>query len=142
MMRLWILLAAVSFAGSAAAENVLMKSNGLGAAAVGIIGVTAGAAALGDSPTWQGYPKGGAGLQFSNDALGGAPGDCASADGAQLAKALKDHSTDAPKTDAPDERIRMSDGNQSTPGTSPVFDSKAIYSSGQSVSCVPDGTSK
>ena len=137
MMRLWILLAAVSFAGSAAAENVLMKSNGLGAAAVGIVGATAGAAALGDPPAWQGYPKGGNGRQISNDALGGTPGDCASADGAQLARALKDQSAEVPKTDAPEGRIRMSDGTQSTAGNSQVFDSKAIYSSGQSVSCAP-----
>jgi hypothetical protein len=135
MMRLWFLLAALSFAGSAAAENVLMKSNGLGAAAAGGLGLSLGGAALSDPPAWQGYPRGGNGRQFSNDALGGAPIDCAAADGAQLAKALKDAPADAPKTDAADGRIRMSDGTPSTAGGAQVFDSKAIYGSGQSVSC-------
>lgn len=138
MMRLWILLAALSFAGSAAAENVLMKSNGLGAAVAGSLSLSVGAAALSDPPKWQGYPKGGDGIQFSNDALGGSAGDCASADGAQVAKALKDEpAADAPKTDEPEGQIRMSDGAQPPAHGSQVFDSKAIYSSGQSVSCAP-----
>jgi hypothetical protein len=136
MMRLWILLAALSFAGSAAAENVLMKSNGLGAAVAGSLSLSVGAAALSDPPKWQGYPKGGEGIQFSNDALGGSAGDCASADGAQVAKALKDEPADAAKTDAPEGRIKMSDASQPA-DKSQVFDSKAIYSAGQSVSCAP-----
>jgi len=136
-MRLWFLLAAVCFAGSAAAENVLMKSNGLGAAAAGGLGLSLGAAALSDPPAWQGYPKGGNGRQFSDDALGGAPSDCASADGTQLAKALKDEPADTPKPDAAEGRIKMSDSNPPPAGGPQVFDSKAIYSSGQSVSCAP-----
>jgi hypothetical protein len=135
MMRVWILLVALSIAGSAAAENVLMKSNGLGAAAAGGLGLSLGAAALSNPPAWQGYPKGGNGRQFSDDALGGASSDCALADGAQLAKALKDEPADAPKTDAAEGRINMYDGTPSTNGGSQVFDSKAIYGSGQAVSC-------
>src|SRR5579871_626764 len=96
MMRVWIVLAALSFAASASAENVLMKSNGLGAAAVGVIGVTAGAAALSDPPAWQGFPKGGDGPQFSNDAPRGTASDCAAADGENLANALKDEPAEEP----------------------------------------------
>lgn len=135
MMRVWILLAALSFAGSAAAENILMKSNGLGAAVAGSLSLSVGAAALSDPPAWQGYPKGGDGIQFSNDALGGSAGDCASADGAQVAKALKDEPAATAKTEAPEGQIRMSDDTQSPAAGSQVFDSKAIYGSGQSVTC-------
>ena len=139
MMRVWIVLAALSFTASASAENVLMKSNGLGAAAVGVIGVTAGAAALSDPPAWQGYPKGGEGLQFSNDAPLGTASDCAAADGGNLAKALKDDpATDQPKpTDTPQGQISLSEASRQAGGGAKIFDSNAIYGSGQSVTCAP-----
>lgn len=131
MMRLWIALAALSLAGSASAENVLMKSNGLAAAAVGVIGITAGAAALAPPPEWQGYPKGGNGPQFQDDASGHVQSDCAVSDGAAIANALKSN----PQSEAGqprDGQIRLTD--PARPGTQ-MFDSKAIYGSGQSFTC-------
>lgn len=132
MMRLWILLAALSFSFSAAADNVLMKANGLGAAAAGMIGVTAGTMALAPPEPWQGFPKGGTGLQFQDDALGGSPGGCAAADGTQIAKALKDEAR-SDKSQTQDRQIRLSDSSRQ--GGSQIFDSKAIYGAGQSSVC-------
>ena len=131
MMRVWILLAALSFSFSAAADNVLMKANGLGAAAAGMIGVTAGTMALAPPEPWQGFPKGGTGLQFQDDALG-TPGDCAAADGAQIAKALKGEARTEP-AQAQNGQIRVSDPGRQ--GGSQIFDSKAIYGAGQSSVC-------
>jgi hypothetical protein len=138
MMRVWIVLAALSFAASASAENVLMKSNGLGAAAVGVIGVTAGAAALSDPPAWQGFPKGGDGPQFSNDAPRGTAGDCAAADGGALAKALKEDTAEPAKpADTPQGQISLSEASKHADSGGKIFDSNAIYGSGQSVTCAP-----
>jgi len=132
MMRVWILLAALSFAGSAAADNVLMKSNGLGAAAVGVIGVTAGAAAIAPPPQWQGYPKGGGGPQFQGDVSSRAQTFCSTSPGAAVAKALKGEA--APETPPPqDGQIRLTEPGKTS--GSQLFDSKAIYGSGQPVTC-------
>jgi len=132
MMRVWILLAALSFAGSAAADNVLMKSNGLGAAAVGVIGVTAGAAAIAPPPQWQGFPKGGGGPQFQGDASSRGQSFCTTSNSAAIAKALKGETP--PETRPPqDGQIRLTDEGKT--GNSQLFDSKAIYGSGQPVTC-------
>jgi hypothetical protein len=136
MMRVWILLAALCLAGSASAENVLMKSNGLGAAALGRLGLTVGVNALSGPPAWQGYPKGGDALQFSNDTPGSAPGACASADGGEVAKALKNEPAGSPRSsDQAEGQIHLSEASRQTGGGSQLFDSKAIYSSGQAVTC-------
>jgi hypothetical protein len=132
MMRLWIFVAALAFSLSAAADNVLMKGNGLGAAAAGIVGLTAGSMALAPPPQWQGYPKGGTGLQFEDDSLGGAISDCATADGTQIAKALKGEPTTEPAREQ-NGRIRLTESGRQT-GTQ-IFDSKAIYGAGQSPTC-------
>lgn len=132
MMRHWIFIIALLLAGAARAENVLMKSNGLGLAAVGGIAVGAATAALSDPPAWQGYPKGDGGPQFANDAGVGQNIDgCAVREGSSIAKALK-----APATDTaaePDGQIRLS--NPIRPAGEPVFDSKAIYQAGQPATC-------
>jgi len=132
MMRVWILLAALSFAGSAAADNVLMKANGLGAAAVGVVGVTAGAAALAPPPQWQGYPKGGGGPQFQDEASSRAQTFCTTSSSAAVAKALKgEAASEAPPPQ--DGQIRLTDTAKTS--DSQLFDSKAIYGSGQPVTC-------
>ena len=127
MMRLWIALAALFLAGSASAENVLMKSNGLGAAAAGVIGITAGSAALAPPPEWQGFPKGGNEPRFQDGPSSRIQGDCAANDGATIAKALKGE----PPAETPpqqDGQIRLTDPSRNS--GSQLFDSKAIYGSG------------
>jgi len=133
MMRLWIAIAALAMAASASAENVLLKSNGLGAAALGEIGLTAGAMALSQPEPWQGYPKGGEGRGFTNDA--GARfsfGDCAVSDGGSVAKALMAQSG-APKATPQEGQIRLSDSDRQA--VDRAFDSKAIYQAGQPSTC-------
>ena len=132
MMRLWVVLAALSFAGSASAENVLMKSNGLGLAAVGMVGATAAGMALAPPPQWQGFPKGEDGPHFQDEATGRIQGDCTARDGATVAKALKGERQ--PEAEKPqDGQIRLTDTGRKS--DSQIFDSKAIYGAGQSITC-------
>jgi hypothetical protein len=130
MTRLWIFLATLSFSLSAAADNVLMKRNGLGTAAAGMIGLTAGTMALAPPPQWQGYPKGGTGLQFQDDSLSVSPDSCATADGTQIAKALKG---DAGSAEEQKGRIQLTESGRQI--GSQIFDSKAIYGEGQPSVC-------
>ncbi len=126
-------MVALLFAGAARAENVLMKSNGLGLAAVGGIAVGAASAALSDPPAWQGYPKGDGGPQFANDTgKTQSLADCAVSEGSAIAKALKvpEGATPPPSQG----QIRLSE-LPVKPANAPVFDSKAIYQAGQPASC-------
>ena len=135
-MRVWLILAVLSLAAPAAAENILMKSKGLGAAMAGELGLAVGAAALSDPPAWQGYPKGGDGLQFSNDVPRGTAADCVAADSDNLAKALQDQpAAEAKPEETPRGQINLSDASRQAGGGAKIFDSNAIYGSGQSVTC-------
>jgi len=132
MMRVWIFLAALSLPAMVSADNVLMKANGLGAAATGMIGIAAGTAALAPPPEWKGFPKSSDGPQFQNDASARPQTDCATSEGMAVAKALKG---ETPPESAPpqDGQIRLTDTGKSS--GSQLFDSKAIYGSGQPVTC-------
>src|SRR5579863_1750524 len=113
MMRVWIALAALSIPTLASADNVLMKANGLGAAAAGMIGVAAGTAALAPPPEWKGFPKGGDGPQFQDDPANRLQTDCAESGGMAIAKALKGETP--PETQPPqDGQIRLSDEGKSS----------------------------
>ena len=133
MMRLRMTLAALLFAASASAENVLLKNNGLGAAVLGEIGVTAGALALAKPPPWQGYPKGGDELGFSNDATSGAAfGDCAVSEGSSIAKALMAQ-RDSAKPPPPDGVLSLSGADRQAAAN--AFDGKAMYQPPQPSTC-------
>ncbi|GEM_PF-5175015 len=135
MMRVWIFLAALFIPAMASADNVLMKANGLGAAAAGMIGVAAGTAALAPPPEWKGFPKTGDGPQFQDDPANRLQTDCATSGGMAVAKALKGETP--PETQRPqDGQIRLTDDTTKT-SSAQMFDSKAIYGSGQSVTCPP-----
>jgi hypothetical protein len=134
MMRLAILVAALCVTASASAENFLLKSNGLGAAALGEIGVTAGVMAFSRPPPWQGYPRGGEGLQFGSASGVGAMdyGDCATSEGSSVAKALLSQSG-APQAAPPDGVLSLSEAERRAADN--AFDSKAIYQAGQPSTC-------
>lgn len=148
MMRLWFVLAALSFAGSAAAENVLMKSNGLGLAAVGMAAGAAASAALAPPPQWQGYPRGGndgiwtpkadrSSTEWAN-AASPARVNCGKAAYAGLAEALKQ---DAKSKDPPLEgqihlsqsQLRVTDPMRPQDGN--IYDPKSVYADGRPVTC-------
>lgn len=144
MMRLWIVLAALFLAGPVSAENVLMKSNGLGAAAGAMIGATVGAAAFGDKPQWQGYPTGnqddGIHSPQADDSVSawlqsGQKSDCVASkpEMAGLATALKD---DLPAELPPEGQIRLDQAQvNGVASESHKYNPNAPDSAGPSVSC-------
>lgn len=140
-MRLRFLLAALLVSLPAAADNVLMKSNGLGAAAGAIIGATVGAAALAPPPQWKGFPDGsgddGIHSPKADDSVGqwlrsGQKSDCVAAkpEMAGLATALK---SDLPSELPPEGQIHVTQAQGA--GDGHKYDSYAPDSGGQSVTC-------
>ena len=113
--------------------NFLTADNGLGAAALGEIGLTLGAMALSGPAQWQGYQRGDDGIPFINDTSGTQFGDCVASEGGTLAKALMAQN-DAPPAPAPPEGVlRLSEADHKS--AAKAFDSKAIYEAGQPTSC-------
>jgi len=104
----------------------LNYGNGLAPVAAANLGLYLGEAAFGDSPEWQGYDA------VNGDRLGGfqMSGDCASSNGAVIAKAL----TSQAEAEPPSGVIRT-EKLTPTAETDKAFDMKAIYQSGQSFNC-------
>ena len=114
--------------------NFFTADNGLGAAALGEIGLTVGAMALSGPAQWQGYQRGDDGIPFVND-TSQQFGDCAAAEGGDIAKALMAQSdgSQKPLPPAPEGVLRLSDAERKSAAS--AFDSKAIYQAGQPASC-------
>lgn len=111
-------------------ENILAKNNGLGAAAIGNVGLTLGAMALAPPPTWEGYPKDLGDRPFSGDATTGRRDSCAVSDANMIAKALLAPEKSPSAQTAPlqlSEVIRQTDMK--------AFDEKTIYDPGQTSIC-------
>lgn len=132
MMRLWILLAALAVAAPAVADNILMKSKGLGAAILGGVAVDATSMIFSQPDPWLGYPKDG-GLPFSDDAAGLKFGDCATSEGSAVAKALMAQDDTPRKPAAPEGVLRMTEAERQSAAS--AYDSKAMYAGGTSSTC-------
>jgi hypothetical protein len=112
--------------------NFLNADNGLGAAALGQIGLTVGAMAFAGPQQWYGYPHED-GIPFTNDTAAQPMGDCATSDGSNVAKALMAQNDEPEKASPPEGVLRMTDAERQSAAT--AFDSKAIYQAGQPASC-------
>lgn len=113
--------------------NFLTADNGLGAAALGEIGLTLGAMAFAGPQQWYGYPHDD-GLPFVNDTAAGLQtGDCAASDAGNVAKALMAQNDAPPEPPPPEGVLRMTDAERQSAAS--AFDSKAIYQAGQPASC-------
>jgi hypothetical protein len=113
--------------------NFLTADNGLGAAALGEVGLTLGAMALSGPTQWQGYQRGDNGIPFINDTAGTQFGDCTAAEGGEIAKALMAQNDKPSEPPAPEGVLRLSGAE--TKFAAKAFDSKAIYQAGQSMNC-------
>jgi len=114
--------------------NFFTADNGLGAAALGEIGLTIGAMALSGPQAWYGYPRE-EGIPFANDAgTGAGMDDCAASDGGNVAKALMAQNDGEQKPPPPGGVLRMTDAERQA--AAGAYDSKAIY---EGSSCRPHG---
>jgi len=125
-----LLIIASARADEKAIPKFLKADNGLGAVAAASVGLYLGDLAFSSPPPWQGYELG------PGDTLSGGfllSGDCASSNGAAVAKAL----LAPPSAQPPEGVLRMERPiSMSAEGEKP-FDIKAIYQSGQAFNCLP-----
>jgi hypothetical protein len=119
------------FDGEAArGENILAKNNGLGAVALGSVGLKLGAMALAPPATWEGYPKTLGERPFIGDATAGRRDGCAVSHANMIAKALLAPENSPPIQTAP---LHLSEVSRQTDMKS--FDEKAIYDPAQTSIC-------
>lgn len=105
--------------------NFFTADNGLGAAALGELGLTLGALALSGPGQWYGYPHED-GIPFANDNPAGIKfGDCAASEGGAVAKALMAQK-DAPQKPA-DPKSVLSITEADRQSAAGAYDSKAMY---------------
>jgi len=112
--------------------NFLNADNGLGAAALGQIGLTVGAMAFSGPAQWQGYQRSDDGIPFVNDSNGVPFGtdNCAAKEGNDLAKALMAQNDKPLEAAAPEGVLRLSDAERHAAAS--AYDGKAMYQGGSS----------
>ena len=132
MMRPWILLAALTAATPASADNILMKNKGLGAAVLGGAAVDATSLLVSQPEPWLGYPKED-GLPFADEGASLNLGGCLDREVADVAKALMAQK-DPPKTSTAESgMLRMTEAERKAAAS--AYDSKAMYQSGAVGGC-------